>query len=90
MNATARPSRAFYVRKRWDGSRICLIHLTDLVELDVVGEAAWDLADGSRTVMELIAEVGKLYPPHDRYRAPQEIVGLLITLINARMMTVSE
>ena len=56
------PSRAFYVRKRWDGERLYLIHLTTLVAIDHFSEAVWDLLDGTRGVDEITAALNERFP----------------------------
>lgn len=53
--------RAYSVRKRWDGRRVYLIHLTDILEIDVLSEAVWDRLDGEHTVDMIVREIASSF-----------------------------
>jgi hypothetical protein len=54
--------KAFWVRKRWDGARVFLIHLTQIVEIDNFSEAAWDRLDGTASATEIVDHLTRLFP----------------------------
>jgi hypothetical protein len=54
--------RAFYVRKRFDGDGLYLIHLTTIVRIGEFGEIVWDSLNGVNSIDE-IAEILSLRLP---------------------------
>ncbi|MGZ2744886.1 hypothetical protein [Burkholderia stagnalis] len=58
---TARPQRAFYVRKRWDGDGVYLIHLTAIIRIEKFEEAVWDRLDGESELGEVMAGLSSLF-----------------------------
>lgn len=59
------PKQACYVRKRWDGQTLSLIHLTRIVNISAFTEAVWDCLDGSRDLEAIGASVAARFPGLD-------------------------
>jgi len=59
------PKQAFFVRKRWDGQRLSLIHLTRIVDISPFTEAVWDCMDGVRDLDAIGGCVAAFFPDLD-------------------------
>ncbi|WP_437528601.1 PqqD family peptide modification chaperone [Sorangium sp. So ce726] len=71
--------RAFYVRKRWDGEAVYLIHLTEVLRIDAFSERVWDRLDGVTSVEEIGAALASDFPELDDATISALVAHNLIT-----------
>jgi hypothetical protein len=76
------PKRAFYVRKRWDGGGVYLVHLTDIVQIDSFTEAVWDRLDGNTDFDEITLHITNKFPEIDPIVIEAMISQIIIFFAN--------
>jgi hypothetical protein len=77
VDLESRPARRFSVRKRRSGGETFLIQLTQVHAVDRFGEAVWDLADGGRTVVEMLSALADRFPELEKIQTLERAVRTL-------------
>lgn len=86
FDLSARPRRAFNVRKRRQGAETFLISKVDIFRLDPLGEAVWARCDGETTVTEMVARLAPLFPQEEFVTLMQAVARSILFLAQRNLI----
>lgn len=88
IDLESRPKRVFSVRKRRNDGRAFLIHGSELYSIDDFGESLWELADGTRSVLDILKRVADRLSGSDRVEIVERTLRITASLRNLGLLTV--
>lgn len=86
FDLTARPRRAFNVRKRTQGADTFLIKKVEIFRLDALGEAVWARCDGETPVTDMVARLMPLFPQEDFVTLMQAVARSILFLAQRNLI----
>lgn len=86
FNLAVCPRRAYYVRKRRTANGAYLIHLSELFQIDGLGEVIWSLCDGETPVADMIGRVRQSFPQTEGIELLQYVASSLLFMARNNLL----